>query len=378
MARERKGYVQERRDGSIWGRVTYVGDDGKRRELRRRAETRTHAREIIRQLLRDIKETGPQSLEGDRVRFRDLAHIYEETKLIPPEYHGGRKIAGLSSWKALRRTLKTLVDSFGNKTLKSISHADIERYKLKRLKTKTVRDGERAIASVNREMELMRALMRYAFRQGWISRSPFETGSPLISKADEVQRERTLSHEEEARLLAACTGRRAHLRPLMITALDTAMRRGEMFKLRWRNVDLSSREIIIIATNTKTKRARSVSMTDRVYEALIDLWEHSPRDEDSLVFGITDTIKRGFGSLLREAGIDDFRLHDCRHTAITRMIAAGAPPMEVMKISGHTQMSTFARYVNPSQHSLKRAADMLSAFNARSSVPAGHGDELIN
>ncbi|HYG80254.1 MAG TPA: hypothetical protein VD861_07700, partial [Pyrinomonadaceae bacterium] len=124
MARERKGYVQERKDGSIWARVTYVGDDGKRRELRRRAETRTHAREIIRQLLRDIEETGPQSLEGDRIRFRDLAHIYEETKLIPPEYHGGRKIAGLSSWKTLRGTLKMLVGNFGNKTLKSITHAD--------------------------------------------------------------------------------------------------------------------------------------------------------------------------------------------------------------------------------------------------------------
>lgn len=378
MARERKGYVQERKDGSIWARVTYVGDDGKRRELRRRAETRTQARELIRQLLRDIEETGPQSLEGDRLRFRDLAHIYEETKLIPPQYHGGRKIAGLSSWKTLRGTLKTLVSQFGNKTLKSITHADIERYKIKRLKTRTVRDNERTIASVNREMELMRALMRYAFRQGWISRSPFETGSPLISKADEIQRERTLTHDEESRLLAACTGRREHLRPLLITALDTAMRRGEMFKLRWRDIDLDNREITIIAMNTKTKRARKVSMTDRVYEALTDLWNYSTQEDDSLVFGIKDTIKHGFSSLLRETCIDDFRLHDCRHTAITRMIAAGAPPMEVMKISGHTQMSTFARYVNPNQHSLKRAAEMLSAFNAQSSVPASDGDEVIH
>jgi hypothetical protein len=52
--------------------------------------------------------------------------------------------------------------------------------------------------------------------------------------------------------------------------------------------------------------------------------------------------------------------------------------MEVMKISGHTQMSTFARYVNPNQDSLKRAAEMLSAFNAQSSVPASHGDEIIH
>jgi integrase len=119
-------------------------------------------------------------------------------------------------------------------------------------------------------------------------------------------------------------------------------------------------------------------MTDRVYDALVDLWNYSPQGEDALVFGITDTIKHGFASLLRETGIDDFRLHDCRHTAITRMIAAGVPPMEVMKISGHTQMSTFARYVNPTQNSLKRAAQMLSAFNAQSNVPASEGDEIIH
>ena len=58
------------------------------------------------------------------------------------------------------------------------------------------------------------------------------------------------------------------------------------------------------------------------------------------------------------AGIKGFRFHDCRHTAITRMIQAGLSPMEVVKTSGHTQMNTFARYVNPDIQAVMRIADV--------------------
>ncbi len=97
-----------------------------------------------------------------------------------------------------------------------------------------------------------------------------------------------LSHNEEARLLAACTGRRAHLRPLIICAIDTAMRRGELFKLCWRDVNLVTREITITALNSKTARARNVAMTPRIHEELERLRAIAPPDDNCLVFGITD------------------------------------------------------------------------------------------
>ena len=84
---------------------------------------------------------------------------------------------------------------------------------------------------------------------------------------------------------------------------------------------------------------------------------------NELVFGIKDTVKRSFASACRDAEIEGFRFHDCRHTAITRMIQAGLSPMEVMKVSGHTQMNTFARYVNPNTQAVTRIADVLSAYN---------------
>src|SRR5262249_32430303 len=145
---------------------------------------------------------------------------------------------------------------------------DIEKFRLERLKTPTPTGKERSIASVNRELEVMRAVMRFAVRSGWIIKSPFETGDTLISKADEVQRERVLSREEELRLLLACTGRRAHLRPLLIAALDSAMRRGELIQLKWSDINFENRTINVRAMTTKTARSRTVPISSRLLEEL--------------------------------------------------------------------------------------------------------------
>jgi integrase len=227
-------------------------------------------------------------------------------------------------------------------------------------------------------------MLNDAVYNGWLVRSPFLNAKGLVSLADEVKRERVLTFEEENRLLNACSefitltyersgkkitakakSNREHLRPIIITALDTAMRFGELLKLCWCDVDLNSRTINVVAFNTKTAKARTVGMTQRVYDELTRLWEQSPKDSDGLVFGVKDNVTRSFTSACRDAKIEGFRFHDCRHTAITRMIQAGLSPMEVMKVSGHTQMNTFARYVNPNTQAVTRIADVLSAYQTQ-------------
>jgi integrase len=89
-------------------------------------------------------------------------------------------------------------------------------------------------------------------------------GKSLISVGDEKPRERILTLEEEARLLAACEDPRAHLRAILICALDTGMRRGELFSLTWADVDFENRLITIRAFNTKTMRERRVGMAVRL------------------------------------------------------------------------------------------------------------------
>jgi integrase len=160
---------------------------------------------------------------------------------------------------------------------------------------------------------------------------------------------------------------REHLRPILICALDTAMRQGELFKLQWKDVDFVNRTIHILAFNTKTATARKVGITERMFEELSRLWEQSPKNNEDLVFGIKNTVKRSFASACRDANIEGFSFHDCRHTAITKMIQLGVSPMEIMKISGHTQMNTFARYVNPNTEAVNRIADVLSAYQQHNS-----------
>ena len=120
-------------------------------------------------------------------------------------------------------------------------------------------------------------------------------------------------------MLDACTGKRSHLKPLIITALDTGLCRRELLKLVWPDVDFGL-DLIRVRTNTKTERPETVGMTPRVREALLALRQDAPIEYTGIVFGIKDTIKNGFRSAVEAAQIKDFRFHECRHTAITRMI----------------------------------------------------------
>jgi integrase len=141
------------------------------------------------------------------------------------------------------------------------------------------------------------------------------------------------------------------------------MRRGEIFQLCWKDVDLTNCEITVRATTTKTGRARIVPISSRLRNELEKLKSASLPDSETKVFGVSD-IKKGFASVCKEAGVTSFRLHDARHTAITRWIEQGIPPMQVMSISGHTQMQTFTRYVNADRFAIQRAAEAMNKWHS--------------
>lgn len=371
-----------------YARIVRTMPDGTKKQYAKKGDDKTHARKLLRELEDKYNERGNKGIEGEKLTFGKLAEIYEKRHLVTAKFvdnaDGRRKISGLKNTTEPKRFLKTLVFHLGNIRLKDFTNSDIEDFKHKRLdapvihekiirrkdaKTKLVTsetiktEKPRKISGVNRELEQLRAVLRFAVRQGWLIRSPFDTDKPLISKADENRRERTLSFSEENLLLAACLDKRSHLKPLIICALDTAMRKGEMLKLIWQDVDLTVGIIKVKAANSKTERPRTVPMTARLKDELTAIYNRKLLTPNQLVFGITDNVKRSFATACRLAGVPDFRLHDCRHTAITRMIAAGVPAQEVMKISGHSQMTTFLRYLNPTNQSLSRAAEMLASFN---------------
>jgi len=362
MPKSKSGSIRNRK-GSLYARVTFFDDNGKRKEKWRRADSRTHAKELLNDMLRDLEDHGPEVFDIEKITFSDLAEQYKETYLMPPQYVSDRKVAGRRDWKRFRQILVVLTGHFGKRQLKTISYSEIERFRSLRLSAKTKHGSQRSITTVNRELALLRRVLNVAVRNGWVLRNPFTSGDPLIHPGDEKARERIITAEEEARLLAACSGPRAHIRPVIIAALDTGMRIGEILKLVWDDVDFENRIITVRAFNTKTMRTRYVAMTPRLQLALIELQEKSTKISTSLVFGIASTIKTAFNSARKMAGLPDVRIHDLRHTAATRLVQGHVALSEVGRVLGHTQANTTYRYVNANVETARRAADVLASFS---------------
>jgi len=351
-------------------------DNGKRRKEKRRAENKTQAKEMLRDLLQKFKARGPQVVDFERMTFADLASYYEKTYLIEPQYIDGRKVAGLRSAYDYRLRLGVLKENLGKRKLKDLTHGDMERYRALRLQSPTKHGEQRSIATVNRELSLLRRVLNIAVRNGWLLRNPIMASSSLITPGDEKPRERIITREEEERLLAACIGLRAHLLPIIIAALHTGMRRGEILKLKWSDVDFDNRIITIRAFNTKTMRERQVAMTRRLAQTLEELFELSLKGPEDLVFGITDNFKNAFNSARKLAGLSDVRFHDLRHTHATRLVAAHLPLSEVGRVLGHTQVNTTYRYVNANVETARRAAAALDNLYRESELI--QGSETVN
>jgi integrase len=367
VAQERKGSIRKR-DGKLYARVQFIDENGRKRELWRRAESRTHARKLIRELLSEVESSSAEMLNAAQLTFDELADYFEKTYLKPAVYVDGRKVAGVRSVIPAKIAVQALRMYFGSKRVRSITYGDIRTFKNLRLQTKTMHGNQRSIAAVNRELDKLRRIFNVAIQQGWLDKSPFHKGDSLISLADEKHRERILTREEEARLLSAIDAEplRAHLKGVLLLALDCALRRGEILTLAWSDIDLERRTITVRAFNAKTARARTVAMTTRVHLEMQRICEGAGEDSNQLVFRGIKSVRTSFAKACKEAKVQDFRLHDCRHTAITRMIRVGLPPVEVMRVSGHTTMSAFYRYANLDADTVFKAAAALDAFHAQS------------
>jgi integrase len=360
--KEPKGYVFMR-NGEPYARLQFVDSKGKKRDLWRKCKSRIHAKQVLKDLSRELNNNGIQSIDASRMTFIQLCDHYESRYVHAAEYVQGRKVAGFRSLKTVVMMIRVLREYFGTQFVQSITYGDLEAYKRIRLKTPSNRGGQRSIATVNRELARLRRILTIAARERWISRNPFEAGDSLICLANERKRERILTRDEESRLVATCVGRRAHLRPIIIAALDTGCRLGELRQMRWRDIDFDSSVVTIQAFNTKTLRERQVSLTTRLR---LELEMLTRGQADDLVFGFRDSVKRSFNSARKEADLCDVRFHDLRHTHASRLDALGFSLAKIGHQLGHTQVQTTLRYVNRDKAGVRQVAVALDAFNGQS------------
>jgi integrase len=366
MARQKTGSIVSK-NGKLYARVQFIDETGKKRDLWRKVSTKAEAKEKIKELINDSETKTAKELDASRMTFNHLADFYSETYLHEAIYINDRKISGIRNIKSYFYQLKTLQAHFGYKLIQTLKHSDILQYKLKRLNTPLKTTGQqRGITGVNRELQLLRRLLNIAVRQGWLIKNPFHNGDSLISMADEPQRSRILSFAEESRLLAEIDAnpQRYHLKGIVLIALDCAFRKNEIVTLCRKDIDLINKTITIRALNSKTAKPRKVGMTNRVYKWLSQY--ENLRDNDK-IFPIKD-FRNIWYKTIRKAGIEDFHFHDTRHTAISRMISAGLPHTEVMRISGHSTMACLYRYINTDAETVFRVANVLDSYLASHST----------
>lgn len=154
-------------------------------------------------------------------------------------------------------------------------------------------------------------------------------------------RDRRLRDGEEARLLDAAT---PQIAAVIRWALATAMRRSEIARLQWQDIDMQRRSAYLAATDTKTRAARTVPLSRDALAVLRAI----PRQLSGSVFGMSaDTITAGFALARKKTGINGLRFHDLRHEATSRLFErTNLDALEIKAITGHQSMQMLARYTH--------------------------------
>jgi len=210
--------------------------------------------------------------------------------------------------------------------------------------------ARRTGSTVNRYKSHLSAMFTYLIRHPDYKR--LGLNNPVRAESvgryrENKAKQRFLSYDEQARLLAAAKQARwDRFYLLIIMALTTGARKGELLGLKWSDIDLSARLALI--EKTKTDKPRLLPLTKPVIEELMRFREHS----ESLVFKNTVSphrphdIKQAWLFALERAGIEACRFHDLRHTAASNLVRAGRTLFEVGTLLGHSSPQMTQRYAH--------------------------------
>ena len=262
-----------------------------------------------------------------------------------------------------------LLRAFGDIPIDQLRPARLAEYKASR------RAQGAAPQTLNAELILLGHAYKFGVRQ-W----EWASDNPVLRIAKEKVRniiERWLTPEEEQRLLAASP---PWLQEIIVFALHTGLRRGEILTLQWSHVDLSRHTLTILeqkngardtlpvnATAMEVLQARAAVRTNSTEAVFVNEAGH-PREARNLL--------RAFYPAMRRAGITRFRFHDLRHTFATRLIQAGVDVYTVQKLGRWKTISMVLRYAHHQPESLRGGAEVLDRLRRESSTPLAQSSTI--
>jgi len=322
--------------GKNWG-IDYLLNGRRKREMV--GANRLIAEKVLRKRLTLITENKYLDIKKDKkVKFSEFADQYVELYLKPNFK---------TWWKSERHNIGHLKNYFGHKFLNEIRPIDIEKFKLFRL-------NEVGKNSVNKTIGCLKAIFNKAIE--W---DKFVFPNPVNKvKMFKInsQRTRYLEKEEISTLLSNCEG---DLKAIVEFAVNTGMRKSEIFNLKWRDIDF--KRGIMFLLKTKNKEIREVPMNEAVKRILVGL--RKVPDSPYVFVGkngnaIVD-VKKSFDTALNKSNIRDFRFHDLRHTFASQLVMSGVDLNTVRELLGHKDIKMTLRYSHLSCDHKMRAVGAL-------------------
>ncbi len=346
---------------------------------------------------------------------RDLARQFSAKTLSGVDVQAEKKKAQLEQEKIKSRTLKGFIEhhyapwaKVERKTgLETIKRLNFNFRHLMELPLKEIypwmiekwcaeqRKAGKVATTINRDVATLRTVISKAVAWNWLEVSPLMKLKPL--KIDNRAKVRYLSEDEEKRLFFALQERdkqavlkrdsgnqwRAargynllpsleqqvfsdYLTPMVLLAIHTGLRRGELFDLCWDYVDLNKATLTVAGDKAKSGKTRHVPLNSKALYALKAWREQCSSNE--LVFPgkegqRMDNVRKSWASVLKSAGITHFRWHDLRHHFASKLVMAGVDLNTVRELLGHADLTVTLRYAHLAPEHKAEAVARLVSFN---------------
>ncbi len=311
--------------------------------------------------------------------------------------------SGVDNAENVKETMDNLIrrfPEFHQLRLNEISLLEIDKWKQRRAD-----EGVRT-STIQRQLNDLRACLNMAVEWELLANSPFarSTRRNRKSKIDSNAVVRFLSTDEEISLRSALDKREAkiragresanewrskrnyvtysdmedqffadHLKPAVLLSLNTGLRRGELLKLKWKNVDFERKMVTVEGETAKSNKTRHVPLNE---EALLILqeWKRQPGVKSSYVFCDAEgkpfrDMRTSWETVIKLAKISNFRWHDLRHTFASKLAIAGVDLNKVRALLGHSDYKMTLRYAHLAPEHLHEAVAMLTPVSY-SAAPA--------
>lgn len=328
------------------------------------AEARNEAKKITGRVLNgeNLKKESPVS----QIIYEDFLKNHYESWVLAQRRTG-------------KETLQIIKSSFGfllGEPMENISILEIEQWR-----TKCINRGLKA-ASINRMVCSLKASINWAVQHGIIKENPIARLTPLKER-DSDKKVRYLLPEERQRLFAMLDAREEriktgrdnhnkrryirkktampdlknktfvdHMKPAIIVSLNTGIRQGSLFQLKWSDIDFRESVLTIRPDSEKTGKIVHIPMNDAVIQTLAEWRKQTGGRDSDLVFPSPKTGKLlnncnySWKKLLKDAGIENFRWHDMRHDFASQLVMKGVDLNTVRELMGHSDMKMTLRYAH--------------------------------